>query len=160
MVVQELPEKVRRLQKLLPSLAITTILFAVIAFLMAPVGEPEEMAKIENALLLALTLLAAGGIPAFFIARMNMIGKLRDSLSGRKPEECLESIAATYLQIGLIGTALAEIIGFFGLGIVLFTGNWLAGLAALLALLVEAVLYPRLSTFQTFAVNVAGRYGL
>lgn len=160
MVIQELPKQLFPLQIIIPVMAAGMIAFGVITSVLTPVGKPEAIADLTNILLLVLALLAASEIPAFFIVRMGRIAKLRKTLSDRKPEECLKPIAATYLQITLIGAAMAEGIGLFGIVIVLITGNWLVGLAPLLALLVLVMLFPRLGAFQSFASNATGRYGM
>ena len=160
MVINELPKELSPLRLIIPTMAMGMIIFGIITLILGSMGDPEEMVRIEKLLLLALLALPIVELPAFFALRMGMMKKLQNTVSGMKPDECIQPIAAAYLQITLMGAAMAEGIGLFGIVIVLLTGNMLGWLAPVAALLVLYSMFPRIGAFQSFAGSVTGRYGL
>ena len=144
---------------IIPAMIMGAGLFGVLTVFLILGKIVETRPDMANLLLATLGGLVVMEIPAYVIVRNVALGKLQQQYQGRTPDDAIGvELAKGFVQITLIGAAMAEGISLFGLVILLITGNWLALIAPVLGLLVIAMQFPTRDKFGRFASDITGQH--
>ncbi len=130
------------------------VAFGGVVMAIGPTGgeEPPD----ATVLLIALAAVAVTEIPAFVVIRMGIVGNLKKRHGSRAAGDPIpDEIVNAHMVLTLIGGAMAEGVGLFGLVIVLLTGNWLAMIAPALAIVILAAFIPSRAKIERFAAGLA-----
>lgn len=156
---ETLQGRVRVLRIIVGAMILGLALFAVIAGLVGPPGGRRPGAELRQILLLVLVLLAASEVPAYLLIRRNLVKNLRTAYDqAAEQEKLVEQLAPHFAMLTIIGCAMAEGIGFFGLLVVFVTGAWFGWAAFLVALLLLIAQFPRMARISGFVSSVTERW--
>jgi hypothetical protein len=131
------------------------VTFLAVALALAPLGEDPQLASV---LLLVLALFAFTELPAYFIIRMVMLGKLRQTLA-EKPDidDPTPLVMPAFTTLTITGCAMAEGIALFSIVIFLLSANPLALIAPILAILIIATRFPTEDKLAGWTASLTGR---
>ena len=114
-----------------------------------------DMTNLMLGLLGALILME---LPVYVIVRKRFTDKLRNkyqACDSRESQE--EELVKGFLTLTLIGAAIVEGIGLFGIVITLITGTWLTIVAPAIGLMLLCLLFPSRDRYNQFASNITGQ---
>ena len=108
--------------------------------------------------LLALAGLCVMELPAYFVVRRVLMGKIQSEYQqSRRSEDPSVALLAQMTTLTIIGGAMAEGVSLFALVIVLLTGARVALIVPGLGLIVLSLLFPTRYRLSEFVANVTGR---
>lgn len=118
--------------------------------------EPDT--GLMTTLLVALGGLCAMEIPAFFIVRRVLIGKIQSEYQqSPATEDPTIELIPHFTTLTIIGGAMVESVSLFGCVIMLITGAWVALVAPALGFIVLSFLFPTRYRLAEFVARVTGR---
>ena len=134
--------EIQSAQIILGAMVVGMLTFAGVAIFVRPQMEPADPG-LARMLLITLLALAVGEVAAYMVLRMSVIRRLRASLAGQAAGPDLDrTVAEQVLSLTIIGAAMLEGCGLFGIVIYLVTGATVALLAPALAIGGMALLLP------------------
>ncbi len=156
----QLAERIQPLKVIILAMAGGMVAFAVVAAVVAN-GEsfkPDE--KAGPLLLGVLGLLAAGESVAYVVLRHVVLAKLKAQEHGGSSADPASRIGEGFSTLTIIGGAMAEGLGLFGVVIYLISGNAWGLAAAGGALLAVLAQFPTRARIRSFTSAVSGQMEL
>lgn len=128
--------------------------FGAVLAVLSQVGELGS-AKLDATIPLGVVAaLAVTEVPVYVLIRKGLIAKGREKLAGRRSamgEPLLGEAMDVFLIMTIIGAAMCEGVGLFGLVVMLLTGNYFGALFAFVALALLALQLPTEARLRSFA---------
>jgi len=124
------------------ALIVGLLTFGAVAVGLVAAGEPLGDPALADTLLPVLALLAVAEAPAWLVVRKTFDARLAERADAAREELARGELPPELFQVALIGSALAEGVGLFGVVIHLLTGAVAALAAPAVAVVLIAVLVP------------------
>lgn len=149
----------RTIRLVVAAMATGVLAFGAMVVFMITGGVITTNPALANILLLTLAGLAFVEVVAYTMVRAICLDRARRAWNGAVADESsVDGVLSCFSTLTLIGAAMAEGFGLFGIVIFLLAGAWVAIAASALALLVIAIQFPSRARFTSFARNVTGRH--
>ncbi len=139
----DLGKKLTVLRLLVACIAMGMVAFAVVMQVVPGQDDPQPV----KTMLIPLVAMAVAGAIGFAAARRSMISTARKKFDATAPDATALVFGQAYFTPTIIGCALAEGIGFFGIVAAYLTGEKLLLIAPGIALLVIALFFPTAGGF-------------
>jgi hypothetical protein len=154
MMVRRKVVEIQSAQIILGAMVLGMLAFAGVAIFVRPQMEPADPG-LGRTLLITLIALAVGELAAYLVLRMSVIRRLRASLGGQAGGPELERmVAGQVLSLTIIGAAMLEGCGLFGIVIYLVSGATVGLLAPALAIGGMALLLPTRERNARFVARI------
>ncbi|UCG15081.1 MAG: hypothetical protein JSV19_07260 [Phycisphaerales bacterium] len=124
-------------------------------------GRQADDTTLATPLLVVLIVLSLGAVPTFVITRAVLRNRVRHSYELRPPtEDQTGKLVPILMTLTIIGAAMAEGVGLFGLVIYVITGTVWALIAPVVAILALVLQLPSRDKLNRFVADVTGQHSL
>ena len=155
---EDIDKALTTLRIILGAILAGMLAFGVVAVV---IGRQADDTTLATPLLVVLVVLSLGAVPTFVIARAVLRNRVRHSYEQRPPtEDQIGKLVPILMTLTIIGAAMAEGIGLFGLVIYLITGTAWALVAPVVAALAILLQFPSRDKLNRFVADVTGQHSL
>jgi F0F1-type ATP synthase membrane subunit c/vacuolar-type H+-ATPase subunit K len=144
------------LRIIVAAMAGSLLVFGAIAVVLGPISDDASDPQQGQVFLLVLIFFAVSEVVAYAVVRRVHVGRLQANYQ-QADDSALPEVWQGFMVLTIIGCAMAEGIGLFGLVIVMLEGVGPALAVAFVAWLALLVQFPRSGQFEAFASRVMGR---
>jgi hypothetical protein len=155
----EVERAVRVLRIIVAALVMGLVTFIAVAAGLVASGSAVENPEAALPLLVALAGFALAGVPAYVVARLTILKKLRRGVAeGATAAISTDELTRSFTALTIVGCAVAEGASLFAIVILLVTGIWWVLVVPALGIALIVLQAPSRDKFHQFASRATGTH--